>query len=203
MRKEDFNNALNYIDYDLVEEYVNAKESAQRKIARQRQIMRYAPVAACLVIILSISAFILPTYFANKQITNDIEGQNPETQIEPPTTNLPGNFKPGDAIIPGYPVYIFTFEYNEKGYIKVFYPTITDENMEFFKFHSLSEQYKGKYIGIVIVTDYHNNTQFECPIYEYAGVFTSSMNDKGIVVELFDGYYFYFSTKIDTNLGEE
>ena len=34
MRKEDFNNALNYIDYDLVEEYVSEKENAQKRIAR-------------------------------------------------------------------------------------------------------------------------------------------------------------------------
>ncbi len=202
MRKEDFNNALNYIDYDLVEEYVSEKEKAQRKITRQRQMMRYAPVAACLVIILSVSTFILPTFFDNKLKNENTGTLNPETQIVPPTTNLPGNLKPEDQNSNTSLLYTFTFEYNGHKYIKILSENLADGVVD-EELDDVSEEVKGEYIGTVIVTDNSNNTQFECPIYEYAGVFTSSMNDKGIVVELFDGYYFYFSTKIDTNLGEE
>ena len=200
MRKEDFNNALNYIDYDLIEEYVSEKENAQRKIARQRQIMRYAPLAACLVVILSISVFILPNFFDNYKITNDIWGQNPETQIEPPTSNLPSNNKP-DTQTPEKPdasvLNVFTFENDGCKYIKILSGNLGDGVVD-EELDDVSEEAKGEYIGTVIVTDNSNNTQFECPIYEYAGVFTSSMNDKGLVVELFEGYYVYFSTITDS-----
>ncbi len=200
MRKEDFNNALNYIDYDLVEEHIKAKENAQRKIAKRREVMRYAPVAACLVIILSISVFILPTFFDNYKITNDIGGQDPETQIEPPTSNPPSNNKtdtqtpenPGTSVLN-----IFTFENNGCKYIKILSGTL-DDAFANDELDDISEEDKGEYIGTVLVTDNSNNTQFECPIYEYAGVVTSSMNNEGVVVELFEGYYFYFSTEKDS-----
>ena len=197
MRKEDFNNALNYIDYDLVEEYVSEKENAQKRIARQRQIMRYAPVAACLVIILSISAFVLPTFLDNKLKNEDTGELKPETQIQSPTTDFPSNHKP-DNQNPGASILnVLTFENDGCKYIKILSGNLGDGVVD-EELDDVSEDAKGEYIGTVIVTDNYNNTQFECPIYEYAGVFTSSMNDKGLVVELFEGYYFYFSTITDS-----
>ena len=50
MRKEDFVNSLNYIDYELVEEYVAQREVLQRKANRRRNAIRFVPVAACLML---------------------------------------------------------------------------------------------------------------------------------------------------------
>lgn len=63
MSKEDFNNALNHIDYDLIEEYVEEKERLQRRTAQKRAFMRFVPIAACFVIIITFSITLLPTLF--------------------------------------------------------------------------------------------------------------------------------------------
>lgn len=66
MSKEDFNNALNHIDYDLVEEYVVEKEKMKKRAVQRRAFIRLVPVAACFVIIITLSITILPMFFEGK-----------------------------------------------------------------------------------------------------------------------------------------
>ena len=50
MKKEQFNDALNYIDNDLVEEYVKEKEALQTKTRKRKTTRSILSIAACFVI---------------------------------------------------------------------------------------------------------------------------------------------------------
>ena len=59
MKKEQFNDALNYIDNDLVEEYVKKKEALQTKTRKRKTTRSIISIAACFVIcFLSISVIV-------------------------------------------------------------------------------------------------------------------------------------------------
>ena len=76
MSKEDFNNALNHIDYDLVEEYVVEKEKMKKRAVQRRAFIRLVPVAACFVIIITLSITILPMFFEGKFDEENLELEN-------------------------------------------------------------------------------------------------------------------------------
>ncbi len=109
MRKEELNNALNHIDYDLVEEFVEEKEELNKSLAKRRTIMHLAPIAASFVLILCISAIIVPTIFGGADTNKPTlpEDSSPEIQkpgsftttvspttTVPPTTILPNETQP-------------------------------------------------------------------------------------------------------------
>ena len=52
-------NALDHIDYDLVDEFVREREALERKRKIRKQVIKFAPIAACFVVCISIGAAIL------------------------------------------------------------------------------------------------------------------------------------------------
>ena len=65
MKIEDFNKALNHIDYDLVDEYVREKETLRQRKSVIRNISRLAPIAACFMIFCVVIAIVFPSYSNN------------------------------------------------------------------------------------------------------------------------------------------
>lgn len=117
MRKEELNNALNHIDYDLVEEFVEEKEELNKSLAKRRTIMHLAPIAASFVVVFCIGVAILPMFFGAKGeappsnpggFPPEIEGPGaPPSAGTPPyvsdnsnSTSDPGGNDPSEALPP-------------------------------------------------------------------------------------------------------
>ena len=70
MKSDKFNDALDFLDYELVDEFVKEQEAFKQRKARRKAILTFAPVAACFVILLSIGTAILGyTFGSNKVMT--------------------------------------------------------------------------------------------------------------------------------------
>ena len=69
MTISDFNNALCYIDSELVDEFIIHKEKMYKKIWRVQLFLKYAPIAACICIVCA-AALLLPK-LANEPNTPD------------------------------------------------------------------------------------------------------------------------------------
>lgn len=206
MSKEDFNNALNHIDYDLVEEYVAEKERIEKKAAQRRIFIKLVPIAACFVIIFTFSITLLPMV-----LNNSFEFKNTastslvnENFQEPPTTDVgdenisgapqnpgiesegnkpdgsgvePDAGIPGDSSKPMDDMLIYRFQYEG-----LFY-TLSFNSLEEMYSRAIDEDSRGNYITSVNVSNNVNDEEVLCQIYEYVGT-----ND--VIIELFDGYYF-------------
>lgn len=137
MKKEDFNTGLNYIDADIVEEYLREKERAQRRIKRHKTAIRLIPLAACFMIMI----LIVPI------ISNFI------------TPMAPGIFPNHifDAIFyPSEYKYVYSFVFYDVSYSARFM------NLE----QGIEEKYVGDSLGEVVATD-KNGKQTICKIYDY------------------------------------
>lgn len=98
MKQEEFNTALNYIDYDLVEEFVEEKGRVNQKSITRKNFISLVPIAASLVVVLCMGTIIVPTILGgasnNKPTLPEdslTEVQKPEslTTTVPPTTTVP------------------------------------------------------------------------------------------------------------------
>lgn len=206
MSKEDFNNALNHIDYDLVEEYVVEKEKMKKRAVQRRAFIRLVPVAACFVIIITLSITILPMFFegkfdykseelppveenaSNPTITTDdnVSGDVPEDDGGNGEEMSPDNVAPvppGDMGGSSVSVFYFTFVYQDVLYELQFESQNRETFLQEINEKSISEDKVGDYITIVNVYDSFNGEDIVCPIYENLGA-------SGIIVELFDCLYF-------------
>lgn len=110
MRREDFNNALNYIDYDLVEEYVAEKEQIQKRKMLSRSFVRFVPVAACLVLVITFSLTLLPMIINNQFGYSGEDVPSGEENLPESTTSsnevispLPPDDEGSEGVIPEGP----------------------------------------------------------------------------------------------------
>ena len=136
MRMEKFNNALDHIDYDLVDEFVREREAIERKRKIRKQVIKLAPIAACFVVCISIGAAILGFNlgFDKKNSANVI---NPNNQMQILFA------KEGK----------FVFEYQGRFYQAYVTPDISSGYLE----GSVSIQNVGQHITSVRVTDEKGN----------------------------------------------
>ncbi len=103
MSREVFNNALNYIDYSLVEEYIVEKELLQKRAQRRRAVAQLAPLAACFIVFVCI----LTLLFGGDYLEGVVPLPNGK-----PSTDM-------DESIPQYDK-AYVFEYNGQTYLAFF-----------------------------------------------------------------------------------
>lgn len=188
MKKENFNIALNHIDYDLVEEYVAEKDKMQKRVVQRRTFMKLAPIAACFVLIITFSITVLPMIL-NNSFDNAISSSPiDESFQDPPTTEdtsgSPEENEPEyEGVAPMPPsdalgsIYTYTFQYEDVVYILKF------NSLEELNKQAVSEDKRGEYIATVSVYDSVNDKETLCAIYECA-------ETDDVIIELLDGYYF-------------
>ena len=137
MNSEKLNNALEYLDLDLVDEFVKEKEAVQKRKARRKTISVLTPVAACLVLLISVGSALLGYKMAYDKGGN----QSPE--------NLQVYFEKDGR---------FVFEYQGRVYQAFVTPMIGSESMDFAEGESVSIKDVGELISKVDVTDRNGNT---------------------------------------------
>ena len=167
MRMEKFNNALDHIDYDLIDEFVREREVVERKREIRRQVIKLAPIAACFVVCIGIGAAVLGFNLGfNKNVAGNIQNPNEQLQLM--------FAKDGK----------FVFEYDGKLYQAYVSPVISSDSIDFELAGSVSIQNVGDHITNVTVTDEKGN-EATMEIY-------SSKNgaDEGTILLKLDGGYF-------------
>ncbi len=172
MSKEAFINALNHIDYDLVEEFVSEKERAQKRIRRKKNIMRLAPLAACFVLITCVGTLFL----LGGGMLGDAGSMPPDNK----TDDWGGE---GDPPLTGMPEYedVLTFEYNGEQYIC--YIDESDDGISGLT-KPVPQVEVGAYIGKVEVK--HSNGSAEAlKIYKSLG-----NNSDKLIIETKDGLFY-------------
>lgn len=137
MNSEKLNNALEYLDLDLVDEFVKEKEAVQKRKARRKTISILTPIAACLVLLISVGSALIGYKMAFDKGVN----QSPE--------NLQVYFEKDGR---------FVFEYQGRVYQAFVTPMIGSESMDFAEGESVSIKDVGELISKVDVTDRNGNT---------------------------------------------
>ncbi|MBO5716044.1 MAG: hypothetical protein J6S23_06590 [Clostridia bacterium] len=163
MKTEKFNNALEYLDYDLVDEFVKEKEAVQKRKARRKTISILTPLAACLVLFISVSSALFGYNMAFDKGGN----QSPE--------NLQVFFEKDGR---------FVFEYQGRVYQAFVTPMIGSESVDFAEGESVSIKDVGELISTVSVTDKNGNTA-NMEIYSSKG--DSAQGE--ILLKLDSGYF--------------
>lgn len=200
MRKEDFVNALDHIDYDLVEEYVAEKEKSQKRAQNRNSAIRIVPLAACFILLFAIGTLFLND--GNKSMSpggmkpsgdNGIFEGLPNFPSEDPewSTDTDNNFAE-DESNPFENIYVFTFKYNGREYVSRFVSSNPEDFSEEIYEKNVSVDYKGEHIATVVVKNHYNNTETTCSIYTYLSMTpegAGNVDDK-ILIELYDGLYF-------------
>ncbi len=190
MSREDFNNALNHIDYDLVEEYVCEKERLKKRARQKRQLAHYARAAACLLIAFCVAIPII--IFTNPLLSippHNTDGGKPTYTSTTPMH--PENQEPGapqdpsdDGVVgpeaagPSALKFSYCFAYNGTEYICSF-GTYDQSLNEALQTDCIDPKNVGEHIGEVMVTD--NNGQREW-FRLYGG------DGSNLIIEI-DGYY--------------
>lgn len=136
MNSEKFNSALEYLDYDLVDEFVKEKEAVQKRKTRRKTITVLTPIAACLVLFISVGSAFLGYNMGFDKGGN----QSPE--------NLQVFFEKDGR---------FVFEYQGRVYQAFVTPMIGSESMDFADGESVSIKDVGELISTVDVTDKNGN----------------------------------------------
>lgn len=247
MSKEDFNNALNHIDYELIEEYVEEKERLQRRAAQKRSFIRLAPIAACFVLVITFAITLLPMFIGGRfnydaenlppinesgsttqSTTGGGEGASPPNdegieEVIPPSTGgnvdvesgdgatgeLPeyGGLDPWDPGVPESPsqkpgefIFVFTFEHDGKNYVLNFISEDVESFRNEMNINNVPQETRGAFIGTVLVTNHFSGDVMNCPVYQYINDSASyEGTEDGILVELYEGYYFFVSNMDDIN----
>lgn len=168
MKTEEFNKALNHIDYDLVDEFVREREALEKRRVARRNIYRLVPVAACFVLFTLVGSIILASNM-NSATKNEINN----TQS---TENLQ-MFLDKDGM--------FYFEYRGTLYQAYVSPLI-EENTEFAENGSVSIQNVGERISDVTVIDESGNAA-TMEIYESK---SNSNSGRAEILLKLDGGYF-------------
>ena len=164
MKTEEFNNALEYLDYDLVDEYVREKESVQKMKVRRKAIATLVPIAACFVILLSIGTAFLGYNLGFSKPNGNNKGDELQIFFE----------KEG----------IFVFEYEGRMYQAFVTPMFSDGGIDFTESESVSIRDVGDLISTVNVTDKNGNTA-TMEIYSGKGNFAQD----SILLKLDSGYF--------------
>lgn len=169
MRMEKFNKALDYIDYDLIDELVREKEAIERKRRIKRDVLRLSSIAACLVIFTAVGSLILGYGLANqKNMGGEIVPLNKAPQL---TLLFSNNGK-------------FVFEYEGNVYQAYVAPITSSESIDITVQGSVSIQNVGEHITDVVVTDEKGN-KATMEIYSGKG----QEDDQTILLKLDGGYF--------------
>lgn len=188
MKKEDFVNSLNYIDYELVEEYVAQREVLQRKHNRRKNAIRFVPVAACLMLMVLTLPIILTLLSPAKNST-----EKPGLEALPPSS-ITGDVNSGVE--------------NERPPDDMPMAPEGDVSDEVVQQYSFS--YKGTtyYVSISCIEeadlDEHLGEYLDTVSHIFAGdsailveiyASKSSQHSSALIVKLNDGKYYYASPK--------
>lgn len=65
MKKSEWNEGLNHLDYDLVEKYVEQKDMLEHKKKTKSARLRFAAIAACFALVLSAAFVVVPMLWEN------------------------------------------------------------------------------------------------------------------------------------------
>ena len=170
MSKECFNSALNYLDYDLVEEFVTERESSTKRMKRRKVIRSVSSIAACLTVLTILPLFVFFVVLGGFKAGSAAPGE-------------PGNMS-GENIVPlppedsspsNYPMGSFTFIFNGKSYI-------VDFNNE--EDAAAEEIVLGEYLGEITLSDEYGNIS-TCRIYASLDEESKSI----IIIETLNGVY--------------
>lgn len=164
MKSDKFNDALDFLDYELIDEFVKEQEVFRQRKARKKVILTFAPVAACFVILLSIGTAILGYNFGS----NKVYDENPEEQLKV-LFEKEGRF---------------VFEYDGRTYQAFVTPIFSGEGVNFVENEFISINDVGALISTVDVTDEKGNT---ATMEIYAN--KSSSSQDGILLKLASGYF--------------
>ena len=168
MKKEHFSNALDHIDYELVDEFVKEKEALQIRRARRKAMNTLIPIAACLVILVGVGAGILGYLLGFNKPKGDYTGQSEHMQI----------FFEKEGI--------FVFEYDGKLYQALVLPMGSSDGFESSDGESVSIKNVGELISTVSVTDKNGNVA-TLEIYTSKG--GDSVETGDILLKLDSGYF--------------
>lgn len=167
MSKECFNNALNHLDYDLVEEFVTERELSLKRSKRRKTVRSISSIAACLTVLTILPLFV---FFVV------LDGFRAGPAAPGTSDNLNGeNFAPlppEDSSSSNDPMSSFTFVFNGKSYIVDY---------------SVEEEEKiivGEYLGEIILSDEYGNI---CPCRIYASL--DEELSGAIIIETSSGVY--------------
>ncbi len=164
MKSEKFNDALDFLDYELVDEFVKEKEVLKQRKIKRKAIATFVPIAACFVILLSIGTAILGYNFGS----NNVYDENPEEQLKV-LFEKEGRF---------------VFEYEGRTYQAFVTPIFSGEGVDFVENESISIRNVGDLITTVDVMDENGNTA-TMEIYSSK----SSSSQDGILLKLDSGYF--------------
>lgn len=167
MKKEDFSNALDHIDYELVDEFVKEKEALKMRKEKRKTIATFAPIAACLVILVALGAGVVGYQLGFNQPNDSTE--NPEhMQI----------FFEREGI--------FVFEYEGKLYQVLVLPMGSSDGFESSDGESVSIKNVGGLISTVSVMDKNGNV---ATMEIYATKDDTTDETEGILLKLDSGYF--------------
>ena len=164
MKSEKFNDALDFLDYELVDEFVKEQEAFKQRKVRRKAILTFVPIAACFVILLSVGTAILGYNFGS----NNVYDENPEEQFKV-LFEKEGRF---------------VFEYEGRTYQAFVTPIFSGEGVDFVENESISIRNVGDLITTVDVMDENGNTA-TMEIYSSK----SSSSQDGILLKLDSGYF--------------
>ena len=164
MKTEKFNNALDFIDYELVDEFVKEQELLKQRKIKRKAIATFVPIAACFVILLSIGTALWGYNLGSNNVYDDISEE--QLQI------LFG--KEGR----------FVFEYEGKVYQAFVTPIFSGEGVDFTESEMISIRDVGDLISTVDVTDEDGNVAT-------MEIYSSKTNGEGagILLKLDSGYF--------------
>ena len=164
MKSEKFNDALDFLDYELVDEFVKEKEALKQRKIKRKAIATFVPIAACFVILLSVGTAILGYNFGS----NKVYEEGPEEQLKV-IFEKEGRF---------------VFEYEGRTYQAFVTPIFSGEGVDFVENESISIRNVGDLITTVDVMDENGNTA-TMEIYSSK----SSSSQDGILLKLDSGYF--------------
>lgn len=182
MRKEDFNNALNHIDYSLVEEHIREKELLEARANRRRSISHTVRIAACFLFLALISPIIL---ILTESPASMPQSTTTTTVLVPPEVQGPvGDDDTSGAIILRYD-YWFVFWFESNNYYCLFSATNDEEfENEMYNVTKVPERFIGELLGTVEVSDQAGNKTV-CNIYAYV----PDPTHRSVVIELREGVF--------------
>ena len=165
MKSEKFNDALDFLDYELVDEFVKEKEALKQRKIKRKAIATFVPIAACFVILLSVGTALLGY---NLGSNNNVYEEMSQEQLQ----ILFG--KEGR----------FVFEYGGKVYQAFVTPIFSGEGVNFTESEMVSIRDVGELISTVEVTDENGNTA-TMEIYSN----NKESSQEGVLLKLDSGYF--------------
>lgn len=184
MRREDFNNALNHIDIDLVEEYVTEKERAQKKEIVRKKFVRLAPLAACFAIFLTVGTVFLLNLdpFGNSMMAPDNGAE--QVPATPGDNGQMPNDPSGDGKLPSKYKYYFYFNLDGQDFICLLNALDEDSASDEMNTSLIPESQLGELLATVEVADQDGEVRI-CKIY---GCLYDPSRDE-VAIEISEGVY--------------